>query len=122
MNKVICSRLEFVHVNDIESMIGDSIILKPEKIFINLPLEENAVYSSQSQIQQAGKILNETVNARIKYNDSLQFIKSALKYYVIRLFTDSGSFLVGSLEYPAELTHSDDKIFADLNLSASKPL
>ena len=122
MNKVICNRLEIVHVNDIDIMYDDNVVFKPGKEFINLPLEENAVYSSQSQIPSAGTILNETVNARIRYNENLLFLKVGLKHYIVRLFTESGSFLVGSVKFPAEMTHSGDKIFENLSFSASKPL
>lgn len=121
-NKVICKQLELVHTSDIKKMEADQVDFEPDKKFIRLPLENNAVYTSQTQTTEAGVVLEETISARIKSANDLTFINTALKYYVLRLHTDSGSFLVGSTEYPAVLTYSDNKVTINLTFKSSKPI
>lgn len=121
-NRVICSQLELIHISDIQKMVANQVELKPDKKFLQLILEGKADYSNQSQQTGAGTVLNETVKAQIKYEDALPFIDSALKYYVLRLHTDSGSFLVGSIDYPAELTYNENKVYINLTFKSSKPI
>jgi len=121
-NRVICSQLELIHISDIEKMETNLVEVKPEKKFLQLILEGKAEYSSQSQQTSAGTVLNETVKAKIKYGSDLYFIDSPLKYYVLRLHTDSGSFLVGSLDYPVELTYNENKVYINLTFKSSKPI
>lgn len=118
MNSVICKRLEVLHQSDIETMSPGTLHLKEGKSFVNIPLEENAIYLSVSRNENAGTLVTETLTAKTKYNEALLLI---LQYYVLRLYTDSGSFLVGSLDYPCELTHSNDKIFVNLSFKAVSP-
>ena len=121
-NRVICSQLELIHISDIEKMEMNQVEVKPEKKFLQLILEGKADYSNQSQQTSAGTILNETVKAKIKYGSDLAFIDSALKYYVLRLYTDSGSFLVGSIDYPSELTYNENKVYINITFKSSKPI
>lgn len=121
-NRVICSQLELIHISNIEKMDANQIELKPEKKFIQLILEGKADYSNQSQQTSAGTVLEETVKAKIKYTNELPFIDSALKYYVLRLYTNSGSFLVGSIDYPTELTYNENKIYINITFKSSKPI
>ena len=122
MNKVICRQLEMIHISDIEKMESEHIELKSDKKFLRLLMEGNADYTNQIKQSDAGTISNETINAKIRYQSDLPFINTALKYYVLRLRTDSGSFIVGSIDYPAELTYSDNKVFINLTFKASKPV
>lgn len=121
-NRVICSRLELVHISDIEKMENNNIEFKPDKNFLQLTLEGNADYSSQSQNTKSGKILNETISAKIKYESDLPFCNHALKYYILKLYTDSGPFVVGSIDYPTELSYNDNKLVINLNFKASSPI
>lgn len=122
MNKVICKKLELVHVQDIDKMYADQVTLKSGKTFTQLILEGKAEYSSQSQTPDAGPVVNETVTAKIRPTQESYIIRFPLKYYVIRLYTDAGAFIVGSLDYPAELTFKDDKVYVNLTFKASRPL
>lgn len=121
-NRVICSQLELIHISNIEKMDANQIELKPEKKFLQLILEGKADYSNQSQQTSAGTVLNETVKAKIKYGSDLSFIDSSLKYYVLRLYTDSGSFIVGSIDYPTELTYNENKVYINLTFKSSRPI
>lgn len=121
-NRVICSQLELIHISDIEKMDANHIELKPEKKFQRLILEDNAEYTNQSQPTDAGTTQSETVTVKIKYDERLSFINSALEYYVLRLHTDSRTFIVGSLEYPAQISYNDNKVFINLTFKTSKPI
>lgn len=118
MNSIICKRLEIVHRDDIEKMYPGTIKLREGKSFMNIPLEGSATYQNTSSNENAGQLITETVTARTKYDEMLFFIRFPLQYYILRLYTNSGSFLVGFIEYPAELTHSNDKIFINLTFKA----
>lgn len=121
-NRVICSQLELIHISNIEKMDANQIELKPERKFLQLILEGKADYSDQSQQTSAGTVSNETVKAKIKYGSDLSFIDSAFKYFVLRLYTDSGSFIVGSTDYPTELTYDENKVYINLTFKSSKPI
>ncbi len=119
MNKTICRRLETILHSEVEQVFQDRVFLKPEKSFTNIPVE-SAEYTCQSQSTNAGTILNETVTAKVKYTGELELLP--LKYYVLRLYTDTKEFIVGSPQYPAELTYTHDKIYVNLTFNVTKPL
>lgn len=121
-NRVICSQLELIHISDIEKIDKNLVELKPDKKFLQLILEDKVEYSSQSQQTNAGTVLNETIKAKIRYNNDLPFINIALKYYVLKLYTDAGFFIVGSIDYPTELTYNENKIYLNLTFNSSKPV
>lgn len=121
MNSIICQRLKVVHRDDIEKMYPGTIKLKNGKSFMNIPLEESATYQSSSKNESGGMVITETVTATTKYDEKLFLIRFPLQYYVLMLYTNKGSFIVGSPEYPAELTHSNDKIFVNLTFKAVSP-
>lgn len=110
-----------IHCSEVEGIFINEIRLKKNQTFLNLPLED-IEYSSQYQFSDAGSILNETVTARIRYSPDLEFLEAALVYYVLRLHTNTSTFLVGSTQYPAILTYRNDKIQVNLTFKASKPL
>ena len=122
MKKTLCSQIDLVHISNIEKIIENEIIPFSEDKIIKLLLEKKAEYSSQSQQPSAGTLLNETVQVRIKYDEKLIFMNSGYKYFVLRLYTDDGIFLMGSPEYPAEVSYTSDKIYANITFKASKPL
>lgn len=122
MSKVICNRIEIIPASDVDLLYADQIKLKKGKEFSNLPLEGQVEYSSQSSNPDAGSLLTETITAKIKNQKGLTFLTTGIKYFIIRLYTDDGSFLVGSLDYPAEMTYRDNKIHVNLAFKAVKPL
>lgn len=122
MKKTLCSQVELVHISNIEKISDNVITPLSEGQIIKLMLEKKAEYSSESQHSQAGTLLNETVQVKIKYDESLIFMNSAYKYFVLRLHTNDGIFLMGSIQYPAILTYSSDKIHINITCKASKPL
>lgn len=122
MKKILCNQIDLLHISYVEKIIENEIITFSENEFIKLLLEKKAEYSNQSQQSSAGTLLNETVQVRIKYDEKLIFINSGYKYFVLRLYTDDGIFLMGSQEYPAEVSYTSDKIYANITFKASKPL
>ena len=121
MNKTICRRLEFIPSKEVDGIILGNIALKKNKSLQEL-MVENAEYSGQSQEQDAGDVLNEIVSARIRYNEELLFRLSLFGSYILKLYTDTGEFFVGTPEYPCILTYSSDKIYVNLTFKATKPI
>lgn len=120
--KVICNHIEIIHRNNIISIDGKNIILRPDKEFISLRLESPATYTGQSQDTDAGVVFNETLYANIRYNPDNGYLNIPLIYYILCIYSDSGSFIMGLPDYPAVLTYSTDKIFADLIFKSSRPI
>jgi len=120
MNKVICKRLELINPEDVEVCYQNTITLKRGKQFSDLLLDQSE-YTSQSKETDGGSVLNETVTVRLRYSEDLPFLKSPLKYFILRVHTNKDSFLVGSPEYPAILTYSTDRIHVNLTFKATKP-
>jgi len=102
-------------------MEENQMVIKPGKEFLSLPLEGSASFSRQSSSGNPGIAFNDQVTARIKFKEDYPFINSQLKYYVLRLYTDTSLFVVGSFDYPAELTYTTDNIFINLTFRASMP-
>jgi hypothetical protein len=123
MSKVICHRLDLIHVSEINWMQGIIMHLQPGKKFTTLHLEESATYQSSRNNTQAGALLTETVTAKVRLDpDQELLLKTSLKNYVLRLYTDNLLFTVGTLEYPSILTYSSDKIFVNLSFRSESPL
>lgn len=123
MTTIICKKLDLVHVTNVDWLHEDTIVLLPNEKFIRVLLSEQAVYQANRTNTDAGSILNETVNAKVRLNDELKvLLRVSLKNYVLRLHTNEGLFIVGSKEYPAELSYSTDKFFVNLSFKASSPL
>ncbi|MBF0649205.1 hypothetical protein IR083_10265 [Dysgonomonas sp. GY75] len=122
MNKVICNHIKIIHRDNVISIDDDNIILHPGKEFISLRLESPAIYTGQCLDTDAGVVFNETLSANIRYNQDAGFLNIPLIYYILRIYSDSGSFIMGLTDYPAVLTYSTDKIFADLTFKSSRPM
>lgn len=122
MNEIICKRLEIIHISEIEDMSENRIDFKESKGFISVPLEDIAIYQSFTENQNAGISLNETVTAKMKPLDNFYLFNFPLCYYILRLYSDSESFLVGSLNYPAELTRNYSKPILNLSFKSYQPV
>lgn len=121
MNRILCNKIELIHISDIVSMEKDQITIRDGMEFLLLPLEDSASFSRQSSVGNPGVVFNDQVTARLKFKADYSFINTQLKYYVLRLHTDASQFIVGSLDYPAELTFTTDNIFVNLTFKASMP-
>lgn len=122
MVTIICSQIELANRFDIYKIEKGEILLKPGKETIHLILEDYAIYQYQTSSSSIGVKLDSNVIAKIIYNSDLVLLKSALKYYILKLRTNVGSFIVGSLEYPAELSYSCEKNIVNLIFKVSQPL
>lgn len=121
MNLHLCSRIEAIPYKDVSKMYGKQIILEKGKTFIDCQLESSSSYQGVKESNSAGIILNETINAKIKYNEESFFLKFPLEYFILKVHTSEGIFIVGSLEYPAVMTLTNDKKNINLTFKASSP-
>lgn len=121
MNNYICSRIHAIHCNDVSKIVGNEIFLTEGKSFIECRLEDPSTYQGAKQQSSGGIILNETINAKMKYFEDCVFVKFPLEYYILKVFTNHGIFIVGSLDYPAVMTLTTDKTYINLTFKASSP-
>lgn len=123
MTKILCNRLDLIHVSNV-NWIGMNIVhLKEGQKFISTSLVESIVYQCSRTNDTAGSLMNETVTAKVKLTPEIeQLIRISLKNYILRLYTDNLLFFVGCLDYPSELTYSSDKIFVNLTFKRTSPL
>ncbi len=117
----LCSRIEVIHCDDVLKILGDEVILQEGKSFIDCKLESASTYQGAKQPNSAGVILNETINAKMKYGKDSFFLKFPLEYFIVRVHTSEGIFIVGSLDYPAVMTLTTDKTYINLTFKASSP-
>lgn len=117
----LCSRIEVIHCDDVLKILGDEVILQEGKSFFDCKLESASTYQGAKQQNSAGVILNETINAKMKYFEDCIFLKFPLEYYILKVFTNHGVFIVGSLDYPAVMTLTTDKTYINLTFKASSP-
>ena len=118
---ILCSYINYVHVSDVESIDNNIVEFKNEKSFTKLKGIKQAVYTSTTDPSTAGTILKETVTISA-YSDKAAGLINSKQYYILQIVTPDANFLVGSKDYPAIITISDNKITASVNFEASSPM
>jgi len=118
---ILCSYINYVHVSDVESIDNNIVEFKNEKSFTKLKGIKQAVYTSTTDPSTAGTILKETVTISA-YSDKAAGLINSKQYYILQIVTPDANFLVGSQDYPALKTISDNKITASVNFEASSPM
>ena len=122
MNKIsICNYIDIAHVSIVESTIGNNSILKNGNTWFRLQANAKITYQSTTENPDAGTLNHETVTiqAETQYLDALFNNK---QYYILRLFTNQGSFTLGSLQYPAIKTVTGDKMRKTIQFAAVSQL
>jgi len=110
MNKIICNSIEFVFVTEFAHMVSGQITLNPDAEWRNLNATEKPVYRAEIKQADSGPTKEETVTVTTR-NDSSAVLKLCSNFPVIlRLKTDSSTFLVGTIRYPAITEISSDEI------------
>jgi hypothetical protein len=118
MNKVICHSIEFVFLHEIETAASGVMLLKADRKWKKLEVTEKPVYGSEIKQNDAGPTNEETVSAKTKY-DALSPLKKFAAYpAMLRMKTDTETFFVGSLQYPATIEYTTDKVFDTYSFKA----
>ena len=92
-------------------MASGQIILNPDAEWKNLNATEKPVYRSEIKQADPGPTNEETVTATTR-NDSAAILKQYSNFPVIlRLKTDSSTFFVGTIRYPAITEISSDETY-----------
>lgn len=120
MSKVVCKSVEVVKASDVQSISGTTINLKSGGVITTIPALK-VTYSQQTTQPDAGALQTETLTIEAYVSD-VSSLLNATERYVLRPSTDSGKFIVGSVEYPAIKTFSDDKVKATITFIAKKAL
>ena len=118
---LICSYFEFVHIDDIASDDNNIIDLKDGKSWTRIPKSISLVYNSANTPNDSGVLCKETLTVSA-YSEDVALLASPKQYYVLRLFTNSENFLIGSKTYPARKQFSDDKKIATINFECTSAL
>ena len=110
MSKIICNSIDFVFVDEIDTLFSNQVNLKTGYEWKQLSVRERPVYRSEIRRNDAGPTKEETVTVVTRY-DSDAILKKYSSYPVIlRMKTDSDTFYVGTQQYPVITEVSDDKI------------
>lgn len=118
---IICSYINYVHVSGVESIDNNIVEFKNGQSFTKLKGIKPAVYTSTTDPTTAGTILHETVSITA-YSDEAAGLINSRQYYILQAVTSDANFIVGSTEYPALKTISNNKITATANFEASSPM
>lgn len=123
MTKIICNRIDLIHVSNVIWLYENNIALKEGKSFLTIPLVEPATFQSSRNNNDSGSTVTETIRAKARLDATLELIiRISLKNYILKLYSDDRIFFSGTLDHPSELTFSSDKIFVNLDFKATLPL
>jgi hypothetical protein len=120
MSKVICKSIEVVKASEVSSISGTTINLKAGVVVTTIPALK-ITYNQRTDQPNAGALQTETVTIEAYISD-VSSLLDATERYVLRPATDDGKFIVGSVEFPALKTFSDDKVRATITFIAQKAL
>jgi hypothetical protein len=108
------------HLSDIPQISGTTINLKAGVVVTTIPALK-ITYNQRTDQPNAGALQTETVTIEAYISD-VSSLLDATERYVLRPATDDGKFIVGSVEFPALKTFSDDKVRATITFIAQKAL
>lgn len=120
MSRIVCKSIEVVKASDVDSITGTDITLKAGGV-ISTILATKITYNQRTEYPNAGALSTETVTIEAYLSD-VSTLQNATERYILRPSTNEGKFIVGSLEYPALKTFSDDKVKATITFIAKKAL
>lgn len=112
--------MDIVHVGDVKNIRNQSVFFQDEKDWMRVKPRGKIVYQSQMETPDAGSICKETVTVTVDSKDVQQLL-TGLEYYILRLFVNETMLLVGSLDYPAKKTYSDDKVRVSFTFTSTSP-
>jgi len=123
MSKIICDTVHCILAQEVETIDETGVpVLKKEKEWIKIKSYEKPVYRSTIKTSDAGPTNEETVSVKIRHID---IIKPIIEYcgfhFLLKLTSDEHVFYVGTLEYPASIELSSNKIFDDITFRALSP-
>ena len=122
MNKVICSRIDFISASKILSQGYDSFQFSEGANVSPLKTEIKPVYQSDYKKTDAGPLMEVSVKATVKYNPDADYFKDIIHGYILRMYTDSGIFYFGHKDFPARLEYTHNQVTASLTFSSRIPV
>lgn len=118
---IICSYLDWVHISDVELSEDKTISLKAGSSWTRIMSQNKVTYQSETDNPSAGAINNESVNVTAYTNDVSELLNRS-ENYILRLFDQDEEIIIGSLEYPAIKSYSNNKIRATITFNCQSPL
>jgi len=117
----ICSFLDYIHLSDVLSDIDGEIITRPDVVWTRISAKNKIAFNTDPENTDAGTILKQVVSLPADVEESSSLLNSK-RYYIIRLTIDDEIVTVGSTEYPAVKTYSDNKIRSTITFTRLSPL
>ena len=123
MKRIVCNSVDFVFVNEIESINGQGIPVLKSGEWKKISNVEKPVYQSAVKQNDAGPTNEETVTVEARHNNLMQTLIDLCGFHVVlRMYTDDDeTFFVGTIDYPAILEFTSDKIFDNFSFKAVSP-
>ncbi|MFT4073504.1 MAG: hypothetical protein QM654_16460 [Dysgonamonadaceae bacterium] len=118
MKTSLCAQVEYILHENVDFVSGNKITPRPFKKLVSLILEDIAIYTAQSSNPDAGLLITETLKIKIKESDASEIMSLANKYFILLCHTSNGTFIFGTLDYPATLSFSSDKQVVTLTFSS----
>lgn len=113
--------MEYAHVSSFEPTDNGSLVFKYPVGWRRVQAKAKVTYQMGTETPDAGTITKETISLVADCDDITELINRN-QYYILRLFTSDGFFVVGSLNYPARKTVSSDKSRAIISFECTSPL
>jgi hypothetical protein len=123
MSKIVCNSVDFVFVNEVDSVNPKGIpILKDGKEWNRIDTSEKLIYQSSVKQNDAGPTNEETVSFKTRHNDLAELLMQCIvSHALLRIKTDNKIFYMGTLEYPCSVEYTTDRIFATYSFKALSP-
>jgi len=123
MSKIICNRVDFVFVSEIQTMDSAHVpVLKEGTLWKPINGIEKPVYQSNVKQQDAGSVNEETLSVKSRRNNLTELLISFCGFYtVLRIGSDAGLFYAGSPDYPCILEYASDGVFDSFLFHAASP-
>ncbi len=112
--------MDIVHVADVLNIRNSTVFFQDGKNWMRVKTKGKISYQAKLDTPDAGSIITETITTTADTKD-VENLLNGLEYYIVRLFVGNNDFLVGSLEYPAKKTYSDDKIHTSFTFTRISP-
>ena len=98
----LCQKIKYAYLFEVDSISGNSIVLKNGFDFKTLKLNDIAPADEKSSIEKSGKLVKQTITATFNDADNTTITLSALSEYPIiaYVYFDDSTKIWGSIERP----------------------
>jgi len=118
---IICSYFDWVHISDVVSTEDNTIVLADGKSWTRILSQNKVTYQSETDNPDAGPINNESVNITA-YSNVVTELLNRNQNYILRIFEDDQELIIGSKDYPAQKSYTNNRIRVTLSFNCQSPI